>query len=126
MHRLRGLLHEERDRRGGGGDLGGGALDVQLRREPRTEEPSRQVERLLLRREVLVREGDPLLEATVGDVLETDLPHERDEERVPVVLGRRDARVGGFHRAAVPTEDVHLPVRVEARLEDVEHLSRPP
>jgi hypothetical protein len=35
VHRLRGLLHEERDRRGGGGHLGGGALDVQLRREPR-------------------------------------------------------------------------------------------
>ena len=66
----------------------------------------------------------PLLEAPVGDVLETHLAHQRDQHRVPVVLRRLDARVGGFHRAAVPTEDVHLPVRVEARLEEIEHLSR--
>src|SRR4029077_1030623 len=43
VHSLRGLLLEERDRRGGGRDLGGGALDVQLRREPRIKEPPRQV-----------------------------------------------------------------------------------
>jgi preprotein translocase subunit SecF len=69
---------------------------------------------------------DPLLQAPVGDVLETHLAHERNQHRIPVVLRRLDARVGGFHRAAVPTEDVHLPVRVEARLEEVEHLPRRP
>ena len=126
VHRLRGLLVEQRDRRGGGGDLGCGALDVDLRREARIEEPPGQVERPLLRREVLVRQGDSLLQATIGDVLEADLAHQGDEHRIPVVLRCLDARVGGFHCPAVPTEDIHLPVRVEARLEEIEHSSRAP
>ncbi len=125
MHRLRGLLLEERDRRGGGRDLRGSALDVQLRRKSCVQESSGQVERSLLRGEVLVRERDPLLEAPVGDVLEADLGHERDEDCVPVVLRRLDARVSRFHGPAVASEDIHLPVGVEACLEEIEHPSRP-
>ena len=102
MHRLRGLLLEERDRRGGGGDLGGGALHVQLGRESRIEEPSCEVERPLLRLDVLIRQRDPLLEAAVGDVLDTHLAHERDQDRVPVVRRSLDGsnRYEGFARIA--------------------------
>src|SRR5439155_1440708 len=61
----------------------------------------------------------------VGDVLEAHLRHERDDDRVPVVLCRLDARIGRFDGSAVAAEDVHLPVGVEACLEEIEYFSRP-
>jgi hypothetical protein len=99
--------------------LRGCLCHIELTAQAGVKSGPRQRQGFLLRRDIVLGDGGPLLKAAHVDVIARHLGEQGDEGVAQILLGRSEVRVGGLNGAPHAAEAIDFRTRIETGLEQV-------